>query len=122
MRLLGGVTLLDLTEPHITGYMKARLGEGAANRTINMELLCLARAAGRTWRQLWPTVARLEEPSDIGRALSSEEEGRLLGAAQANRSPYIYPFIKIGLLTGMRGGEIRTLQLERLDLENRDSG
>ena len=82
MRLLGGVTLLDLTEPHITGYMKARLGEGAANRTINMELLCLARAAGRTWRQLWPTVARLEEPSDIGRALSSEEEGRLLGAAK----------------------------------------
>jgi len=68
----------------------------------------------------WPNVARLDEPSDIGRALSCEEEGRLLGAAQANRSPYIYRFIKIGLLAGMRSGEIRTLQLERLDLENRE--
>ena len=85
-----------------------------------MELLCLTRAMGTTWRQLWPAVPKLDEPCDIGRALSPEEEGRLLGAASKNRSHFIYPFLRIALLTGMRCGEIRALQLRQLDLEKRE--
>jgi integrase len=43
----------------------------------------------------------------------------LLGAAEKNRSPLIYPFIRIALLTGMRGGEIRTLQVGRVNLRDK---
>ncbi len=119
-RHLGNVTLFDLTEDRIREYMRKRNEEGAGNRTINMELLCLTRAMGTTWRQLWPAVPKLDEPCDIGRALSPEEEGRLLGAASKNRSHFIYPFLRIALLTGMRCGEIRALQLRQLDLEKRE--
>jgi integrase len=119
-RHLGNVTLFDLTEDRIREYMRKRSEEGAGNRTINMELLCLTRAVGTTWRQLWPAVPKLDEPCDIGRALSPEEEGRLLGAASKNKSHFIYAFIRIALLTGMRCGEIRALQLRQLDLQKRE--
>jgi len=43
-----------------------------------------------------------------------------LGAAMKNRSRYIHPFIRIALCTAMRGGEIRTLQIGRLYMDNRE--
>jgi integrase len=44
----------------------------------------------------------------------------LLGAASQNKSPFIYAFIRIALLTGMRCGEILALQLRQLDLKKRE--
>lgn len=118
-RLLGGVILPDLTQERIREYISTRLSEGVGNRTVNMEVLCLSRAVGRTWKQLWPDVPKLEEREDIGRALSPEEEATLLNAAAANRSPYINPFVRIALTSAMRSGEIRTLQAGRIDFTNR---
>ena len=118
-RLLGGAILPDLTEDRIRAYMETRLAEKAGNRTVNMEVDCLARAVGRQWRELWPKVKRLEENREAGRALSTEEENRLLAVAAANRSPLILPFIRIALLTGMRSGEIRALRVGQLDWKAR---
>jgi integrase len=118
-RLLGGAILPDLTEERIRDYMGERLTEGAGNRTVNMEVDCLARAVGRMWRERWPNVKRLEENREAGRALSPEEEKRLLAIAAANRSPLILPFIRIALLTGMRSGEIRALGVGQLDWKAR---
>lgn len=118
-RLLGNAVLPDLTEERVRGYMATRLSEDAGNRTINMEVDCLARAVGRQWRELWPKVKRLEENHHVGMALSAEDEARLLGAAAANRSPLILPFIQIALLTGMRSGEIRSLRVGQLDWKAR---
>jgi integrase len=118
-RLLGNVVLLDPTETRIRAYMSARLAEGVGNRTVNMELLILSRAAGRTWRELWPKVKRLEENHDVGQALSAEEEKRLLEAAAASRSPLILPFIQVALVTAMRSGEIRALRVGQLDWKAR---
>jgi integrase len=117
---LGSIALFELTDARILEYMRTRRDEGASNRTINMELLCLARAAGSTWGHLWPEVPRLQEATDTGQALSPDAEGRILGAAKKNKSPYIEPFIHIALSTGMRSGEIRTMQLSRIDLANRE--
>ena len=58
-----------------------------------MELACLSRAIGRTWHELWPKVKKLDEPSNIGRALATQEEERVLGAAVRNKSRLIHPFI-----------------------------
>jgi integrase len=118
-RLLGSAILPDLTETRIRGYMAARLTEKAGNRTVNMEVDCLARAIGHQWRELWPKVKRLEENREAGRALAPEEESRLLTVAAANRSPLILPFIRIALLTGMRSGEIRALRARQLDWKAR---
>ena len=84
---LGSVMLPDLTETRIRAYMRAREADGAGPRTINMEVSMLARAIGKTWNVLWPKVKHNEEPRDLGRALSVEEEDRLLKAVADARSP-----------------------------------
>jgi len=118
-RLLGSVALSNLTEQRILGYMSTRQDEGASGRTVNMEVQQLAQAIGRTWRVLWPRVRKLEENQDTGRALSPEEQGRLLEAIPRVQSPMLGTFIRLALLTGMRSDEMRTLQWSQCDLARR---
>ena len=43
------------------------------------------RAIGHTWKELWSRLRKLEERKDVGRALSAEEQARLLDAVGALR-------------------------------------
>ena len=87
-RLLGTKLLPDITEGAIHSYMRTRLDEGVSGRTINMEVGELSRAIGHPWSTLWPKVRKMEERKDVGKALSPEEEQRLLDAVtnQASHS------------------------------------
>jgi integrase len=114
-RLLGSRLLPDLTAEKVTGYMAARQGEGAGNRTINIELGVLSRAIGHEWRLLWPKVKKLEENNDIGRALEPAEEKAILDAAQRSRSPLIYPYLMLLAWTGLRSDEGRILRWFQVD-------
>jgi len=120
-RLLGAVLVPDLTEDRVRDYIKTRLGESAGGRTINMELGELSRALGYKWSALWPRVRKLEEKHDVGRALTPEEEGRLLtlaaGDDSPNRNPVLYPFLCVALSTGMRSGEIASLRWSSIALD-----
>jgi integrase len=116
-RLLGGVLVSDLTEERVRGYMEARLEKGLGHRTVNMELLCLSRALGHTWRELWPKMRRLEEPTDTGRALSEGEERAILEAAARSKSRLIYPYLVTLLWTGLRSDEARLLRWCQVDFE-----
>lgn len=53
------------------------------------------------------------ERKDVGKALSPEEESKLIEAvandASPNRSQTLRTFIRTALLTGMRSGEIASL-------------
>jgi len=53
-----------------------------------MELGELSRAIGNKWSVLWPKVRKLEENHDVGKAITSEEEGRLLTRPRKVRSPH----------------------------------
>lgn len=116
-RLLGTVLLPDVTHARLTDYMKQRRGEGAGNRTINLEVMVLSRAIGYTWKALWPKLKKLEENRDVGRALEAEEEKRILEAAARNRSRYLHPFLMTLAWTGMRSDEARTLRWSQVDFE-----
>ena len=116
-RLLGSLLMPDLIPERITDYMIQRRGEGVSNRTINMELGVLSRAVGHSFKVLWPSVKKLEERHDVGRALSMEEEQRILDTAMRNKSKLINPILRLALVTGMRRDEIRTLQWEQIDFE-----
>lgn len=116
-RHLGGLVNADLSEERMTTYMIDRRAEGAGNRTINMELAVLSRALGSKFQMLWPTLKRLEERRDVGRALSAEEEQRIVDAASRNNSRMIGPIVRIALVTGMRRDEIRLLKWSQIDFE-----
>jgi hypothetical protein len=87
VRLLGNALVPDLTEGRIRDYIKTRINEGVGGRTINMELGELSRAVGQKWSVMWPKVRSLEESRDVGKALSPDEEHRLLSAAAFDQSP-----------------------------------
>jgi len=116
-RLLGDHVTADLTEARMLQYITRRRNEGASNRTINLEVLVLSRAIGRTWRELWPRLPKLGERRDVGRALSAEEESKILEAAARNKSPLIYPYLMTLLWTGLRAGEALGLTWGRVDFE-----
>lgn len=118
-RLMGSVLLSDLNEDRIRQYMRERTAEEVSGRTVNMELGELSRAIGRPWSILWPKVRKMEERKDVGRALSAEEQDRILDAAAALRSPVVRCLIPVLLLTGMRPGEAMSLRWTQIDLFER---
>lgn len=119
LKALGSLLLPDLTPARIAEYMEQRQKENASNRTINLELLVLSRAIGSTWKALWPKQKKLEENTDVGRALEHEEQERLLSAAAANSSKLIYPFLMTLAWTGMRSDEARTLRWSQVDFDTK---
>jgi integrase len=113
---LGGVVLSDLTDDCIREYMRQRQAAKKSGRTINMEVGELSRAIGRTWRELWPRVKKLEERKDVGRALSPEEQKALLDGLKDRSTPHLGTFVPILMLTGMRAGEALSLRWSQVDL------
>jgi integrase len=119
-RLLGKKLLSDLTEDVVRQYVTTRIGEGMSGRTVNMEVGELSRAIGRPWSVLWPKVRKQEERKDVGRALSPEEEARLLeSAGKKGRWHTAAIIIRALLLTGMRSGEFTGAAWGQVDFERR---
>ena len=115
-RVLGTVLLSDLTEDRVRAYIRQRQGEKVSGRTINMELGELSRAMGHPWSLLWPKVKKLEERKNVGRALASEEQHKLLDGLKDRRTPHLSTLIPLLLLTGMRAGEALSLTWGQVDL------
>lgn len=114
---IGDVLLSDLTDERIKAYIRLRQSEGISGRTINMELGELSRAIGQPWSLLWPKVRKLEERKDVGRALSPEEQNRLLaGLKDRMVTPHLPTVLPLLLLTGMRISEALSLTWARVDL------
>jgi integrase len=118
-RILGAVLLSDLTEERVRGYIRHRQGEKVSGRTINMEVGELSRAIGHPWSLLWPKVRKLEERKNVGRALSSEDQHKLLDGLKDRRTPHLSTLIPLLLLTGMRAGEALSLTWSQADLIDR---
>lgn len=106
----------------VNRYKGARLGEGAKEKTVHLELgtLRAIMRKHRLWGAIQPDV---KMPSgdgvDVGRPLSDDEEYRLLTAAKASRSRALYPAILISIHTGVRFVELSHLQWLNLDLIGR---
>lgn len=116
-KTLGNVVLSDLTDDRIQDYIRKRQSEKVSGRTINMEVGELSRAIGRTWRELWPQVKKLEERKDVGRALSHKEQKALLdGLKDCQASSHLPTVIPLLMLTGMRVGEALSLTWGQVDL------
>lgn len=124
--ILGTTLVSEITARDIANYQKIRLSQRAAGATINKETACLSSILSEysRWERLRRDVKRMEENEEAGRALNRDEERLLLDCASrvglhSGILTPLYTVTVIGLNTGMRHKEIRTLRWKNLDLENR---
>lgn len=131
LRVLGRHRFADLplsrlTSAVIAQYRDDRLSEvsgPSVRRELSLLRHCL-EVARREWGYpLTPNpVAQIKLPSPSRprtRRLEGEEEARLLQAAQCGRSPYLGPLITLAIETGMRRGELLSLQWDNIDWTRR---
>ena len=105
-------------------YAKQRRAQGAADGTINREYATLShllhRAVEWRWLDRLPCkIPRLKESGGRIVYLTPEQIARMLEAAAGDARWEVYPFIMIGLHTGMRRMEILSIRLNDIDLERR---
>lgn len=114
----GRMLLADITADDFSRYQTIRQRQGASGRTINMEtgtLRAILRKH-RLWANIQPDTRPLKARSEIGRALSRDEEFRLLAACRKSRSLSLYPAVLLSLHTGLRNAELRNLRWRNIDL------
>jgi integrase len=70
----------------------------------------------RLWVDIQPDVKLPRGREDVGRALSADEEHRLLAACKKNRSRSLYPAVLLSLHTGLRNQELRLARWRQIDL------
>lgn len=120
----GNKSLSKITTFDMGRYKKHRLDSGAASGTINRELLTLSHILNKAiewgWIEYRPCVIKkLKEPPGRIIYLTVEQVNRLLEEAMKDACSGVYPFILIGVETGMRRMEILSIRLEHIDLERR---
>ena len=125
--VLTGKRLSEINAADVRGYIASRTAVGIAPGTINKEVGLMSAATNWARRELeWeipnPWQARRQrEPDGRNRWLKPDEAERLLKAAETrkDRYPWLHDFIRLGLNSGMRPGEMLGMEWERVDLKGR---
>jgi integrase len=131
-------SLSQITTFDVERYKKHRAGQPIQSRkklkpgethpliklSINRELATLSHLVNKAAEWGWierPAVKirKLKEGSGRIVYLTAAQADDLLEAAKADQSHQIYPFILIGLRTGMRKSEILSIRREHVDLTGR---
>jgi len=104
-------------------YVAERTAEGAKPGTVNKEIGLMSAALNWARKELeWDVPnpfqgRRQREPSGRDRWLTRDEGTRLLLAAcEGGRAPHLADFIRLGLNTGLRPGEMLGLEWSRVDV------
>jgi integrase len=116
----GDRLVCDLDASDIAGYQRKRLATGVTNRTVNYEVGALRGILKkfRLWNErIAADVNLLKETHDVGKAVSLEDEEKLITAARRSRSLAILPLLCVSIDTGMRASEIKGLRRQDLGLD-----
>jgi integrase len=116
---LGARLLCDIDAGSIAAYQARRKKEAASARTLNKELQVLRQVLKRhkLWAHLQGDVKFEREHCDIGKALTRQEEKKLLKACASNAM--LNAVVTLALNTALRKNEIRTLRWSQIDFEKR---
>ncbi|MBF0522876.1 MAG: site-specific integrase [Candidatus Omnitrophica bacterium] len=112
----------QLTPKFIEDYQAHRKGQGAANKTVNVELICLhsmftlAVKWGYARHNTAQGVKPLKEESNKKPRFLSKEECKVL---LENAGDFFYPILYAFLHTGMRKSELENLTWADVDLERK---
>jgi len=122
-RHLGSTRLGSITLKSLADYTKKRKAEEIQNRTINIEVGVLRRVLKmfKLWSRLADDYRPLPESTDIGRALTPEEELKLFETASSRAEWSVVFWISlIAVNTTAAGIELRNLRLDDINLRNRN--
>lgn len=116
---LGRLLLCDIDADRIATYQGVRNAEGASARTLNKELQVLRQVLKRykLWTNLQGDVKFARESDHIGKAMTDEDEVRLLTLCESNL--LLRTVVSLALNTALRKNEIRTLRWRQIDLIER---
>ena len=119
---IGDVLLSTITRGLIEGFQAKRKHDGVSNRTVNMDVGTLRKVLKRYghWRRLQDHVTMLSEAegAPIGRALTNEEQKRLLETAASNPEwEHVYCAAALAANISMRGVEVKHVRRKDVDLE-----
>ena len=127
---IGSFSLADVTPALIIEYRSKlalekseRKGAKRSNATVNRYCSVLSHAftiAVNEWNWMQENpmmkIKKLKEPRGRVRFLNDEERERLLEACQESSSPFLYILVVLGISTGARKMEIRSLEWKDVDL------
>ncbi len=118
--VFGSKLLCDITARDVAAYQAKRRKANAQGRTVNIEVGVLRSVMGayRLWDGISPEIRMLPENKDVGKALTHDEECRLLKATE-NADSACHTATVLALNTAMREDEIRRLQWRQIDWQNR---
>jgi integrase len=110
--------ICDIRASDIAALQRKRLAAGKAARTVNYEIHTLRGVLKHfnLWSQLADQVKNLRERHNVGRAISSEDERKLLDVVEQSKSPALLPLFLLSLDTGLRKSEARLLRRNDLAL------
>ncbi|MCH7549024.1 MAG: tyrosine-type recombinase/integrase [Candidatus Krumholzibacteriota bacterium] len=118
-KYFGQRRLTAITPILIEHYKRERLAQGKQPSTINRELACLKHlfSIAITWKKVLVNPVKLvklfHEDNQVSRVVSIEEENALLTEA----ADHLRPILVCALDTGMRLGEILSLNWDNVELE-----
>jgi integrase len=114
----GGRLVCDITADDVKELQRKRQTEGRAPRTINYEIMTLGmilRTRG-LWAPIGERIKSLRQRPPVGRAVSKEDEAKLLATVGQSDSPALLPLFVLGMDTGLRASELRALRHKDLEL------
>jgi integrase len=110
--------VVDIDERDIAAMQRELTALGFAGRTVNLQVAVLRmimRHSG-VWGVIAGHVRMLRERHDIGRAISGEDEKRIIDAIRQSRSSALYPLFVLSIDSGLRASEVRALHHSDLKL------
>src|SRR5262245_37580096 len=118
----GKLLISDIDAKDISAYQQKRLEQKASPKTVNLEIGTLRAILrrNRLWAAIQPDVRMLPTRDDIGRAVTLEEETKLLAECSESRSRSLLPAVTLALNTCMRYSEIRLLRWQQVDFAARE--
>jgi integrase len=118
----GSCLVSDITADDVTALQRKRQSKGLSGRQVNCEIATLRAVLKHygLWASISHRVKMLRERTDTGRAVSSDDERKLLEAVAQSPSPSLYPFLLLSLDAGLRPAETRALRLSSLQLQWRN--
>lgn len=114
----GDRLICDIRPQDVARLQQERRTAGLSARSINYEVHTLRGIFKQfgLWGPLADRISPMKGEGHPGRALSHEEEARLIEAIGQSRSPVLYPLFVLSIDTGLRASEVRALRRRDLNM------